>query len=54
MNLCKAGGSKTFLKLIEIAKLESPLEKSTVESIVNYVNDWILSVNKEFEYDQIS
>ncbi|MEO8665172.1 MAG: M3 family metallopeptidase, partial [Ignavibacteria bacterium] len=53
LNLCKAGGSKSFLELLEIAKIETPFDKRVVESIVKYAHEWIVSTNKGFEYDQM-
>lgn len=54
LRLCKAGGSKPFLDLLEIAKLESPFEADIVESIVKYADEWLIRVNKEFDFDQAS
>ena len=54
LELCKAGGSRSFLELLEIAKLETPFDKHVVESIVKYSEEWIISANKEFEFDQAS
>ncbi|MEP7146403.1 MAG: M3 family oligoendopeptidase [bacterium] len=54
LNLCKAGGSKSFLELLDIAKLESPFDKKVVESIVKYSAEWIVSANKELDYNQIT
>lgn len=41
LNLCKEGGSKTFLNLLETAKLESPFEKKTIESVVDYAKKYL-------------
>lgn len=49
LNLCKAGGSMPFLELVKYANLGSPFDKKTVESIVNYAEEWIESVNKEYD-----
>jgi len=54
LRLCKAGGSKPFLELLKIAKVESPFDKNVVESIVKYSDEWIESVNKEFDFSQES
>jgi M3 family oligoendopeptidase len=51
LDLCKAGGSKSFLELVKIAKIESPFNKEVVESIVNYANEWLLSVSKTHDSD---
>lgn len=49
LDLCKAGGSRSFLELLKIAKIDSPFDKKVIESIVNYSENWIDSVNLEFE-----
>ena len=49
VRLCKAGGSKPFLELLKIAKVESPFDKNVVESIVKYSDEWLESVNKVYE-----
>lgn len=53
LRLCRAGGSKSFLELIKIAKIESPFDNNVVESIVNYADEWIESVDKEFDFNLI-
>lgn len=40
LDLCKQGGSKPFLELLKNAGLQSPFEKSTLESIVSYAEEW--------------
>lgn len=47
--LCKAGGSKSFLELLKIAKVEPPFDKNVIKSIVSYCEEWINSVNLEFD-----
>lgn len=49
LRLCKAGGSKPFLKLLDVAKLESPFDKKVVKSIVEYSNEWLKDANNEFD-----
>lgn len=49
LELCKAGGSKSFLELLKIAKIDSPFDKSVVKSIVEYSENWLESVSKEFD-----
>lgn len=39
LTLCKAGGSKSFLELVKIAKLRSPFEKGVMEQIVKEIAD---------------
>jgi M3 family oligoendopeptidase len=45
LKLCKLGGSKPFLGLVEAANLLSPFEEGTVESIVNTIEEWLDSVD---------
>ncbi|HMS35466.1 MAG TPA: M3 family oligoendopeptidase [Ignavibacteria bacterium] len=49
LDLCKAGGSRSFLDLLKIAKIDSPFDKKVIESIVKYCEEWIVSVGKEFD-----
>lgn len=44
-HLCKLGGSKPFLELVEAANLRSPFEDGTVESIVKAVDDWLDAID---------
>lgn len=41
LNLCKLGGSKSFLDLVEAANLHSPFEDGTVESVVSTIEEWL-------------
>lgn len=49
LRLCKAGGSKPFLELLKIAKVDSPFEKNVIESIVKYSDEWLESVSKVYD-----
>lgn len=49
LRLCKAGGSKQFLELVKLAKLESPFDRNVVRLIIEYCNNWLKSTSKEFE-----
>lgn len=49
LRLCRAGGSMPFLELVKLANIESPFEKKTIESIVEYVMNWAIDSAKEFE-----
>ncbi len=44
ISLCKAGGSKSFLDLVEFANIKSPFEESTLKSLLpiieNFLNDF--------------
>ena len=52
LDLCKAGGSRSFLELLKIAKIDSPFDKKVIESIVSYSENWIDNVNLEFDANQ--
>ena len=41
VNLCKAGGSKSFLELVKLAKLKSPFEEGSLKSVVETIKDWL-------------
>lgn len=45
VNLCKEGGSKSFLELLEVAKLENPFNSGTIEKIIGPVEEWIDSID---------
>lgn len=45
IRLCKAGGSKSFLELVELANLKSPFEDGCVESIVGDIKTWLDSID---------
>ncbi len=53
LRLCKEGGSKPFLELLKTAKIESPFEENTVESIIKYSGEWLTGDNKVFDFDQL-
>jgi M3 family oligoendopeptidase len=41
LRLCRAGGSKSFLGLIELANLVSPFAEGCVSSVVKTIEDWL-------------
>lgn len=45
ITLCKAGGSKSFLELVELANLTSPFAGGCLESVAGEVNSWLKTVN---------
>jgi len=45
MRLCKAGGSKSFLELVEYANLESPFEEKSFNSVIGNVEEYLEKVN---------
>ncbi|WP_077328211.1 M3 family oligoendopeptidase [Virgibacillus siamensis] len=48
-NLCKLGGSKSFLGLVEAANLRSPFEEGTVESVVDSIEKWLESAETKLQ-----
>lgn len=45
LNLCKAGGSRSFLGLLDLAGLKSPFEGNTVEGITTVIKEWLDGVD---------
>ncbi|MCB2296460.1 M3 family oligoendopeptidase [Clostridium tagluense] len=45
MNLCAAGGSKSFLGLVELANLKSPFDDGCIKSVINDIKIWLDSVD---------
>lgn len=45
INLCKLGGSKPFLQLVQSANLHSPFEEGCLEKVIKPVNHYLSSVN---------
>jgi len=45
VRLCKAGGSKSFLELVEYAGLQSPFQEDTVSRIVEQINNYLSGVD---------
>jgi M3 family oligoendopeptidase len=45
MSLCHAGGSKSFLSLIELANLKSPFNDGCIESVIGDIEKWLESVD---------
>lgn len=43
--LCKAGGSGSFLQLVQLARLKSPFEPGTVEEVVNEAAAWLDNID---------
>jgi M3 family oligoendopeptidase len=44
LNLCKQGGSKSFLELVELAGLSSPFDETTMSSVVNNAYEWLKNI----------
>lgn len=45
VNLCQAGGSKSFLPLVKLAGLRSPFEDGCVASVTGPIRQWLESVD---------
>ena len=45
LRLCKAGGSKSFLELVELADLKNPFIDGTVKEVVDLIKEWLDSVD---------
>ncbi len=45
LRLCKAGGSRSFLGLVELANLRSPFDDGCVESVVGEIRNFLNSVD---------
>ncbi|MCH2082241.1 MAG: M3 family oligoendopeptidase [Saprospiraceae bacterium] len=45
IRLCKAGGSKSFLELVQLADLISPFDDSCVESVVTEIKTWLNNID---------
>ncbi|MGI8894001.1 MAG: M3 family oligoendopeptidase [Bacteroidia bacterium] len=45
LTLCKAGGSKAFLDLVKLAKLNSPFDDGVVENVVKEINHYLSGVD---------
>ena len=41
LELCKAGGSMSFLDLVKLAKIKSPFDPKVFEEVANKINDWL-------------
>lgn len=45
LRLCRAGGSKPFLELVELAGLVSPFKEGCLESVIGSIEDWLNGVD---------
>ncbi len=45
LRLCRAGGSQSFLGLVDLAKLHSPFEEKAVASVVGEIESWLEQVD---------
>ena len=45
VRLCKAGGSQSFLELVQMANLRSPFEDGCIASVVDVITEWLDGVD---------
>ncbi|MNC53507.1 hypothetical protein D3C75_1029250 [compost metagenome] len=45
LTLCKAGGSKSFVELVELAGLISPFQDGCVGSVIGDIEGWLDSID---------
>lgn len=45
LSLCKLGGSKTFLQLLEYANLDNPFEKGSIKKIIKPLKEYLNSID---------
>ncbi|KAA1180626.1 M3 family oligoendopeptidase [Paenibacillus sp. B2(2019)] len=45
LELCQTGGSKSFIKLVELAGLTSPFEDGCISSVIGDIEGWLNSIN---------
>lgn len=45
LQLCKQGGSKSFLELVSDAKLLSPFEDGSIASVIHEIEEWLYSID---------
>ncbi len=45
INICKVGGTKSFLEIVEIGNLKSPFKDGCVESVINTIKEYLDSVD---------
>ncbi|MCB9226144.1 MAG: M3 family oligoendopeptidase [Chitinophagales bacterium] len=45
LSLCKAGGSKSFLGLVELAGLQSPFKEGTLKSVAEKIDGWLDNID---------
>jgi len=45
LRLCQAGGSKSFLELVELANLVSPFQDGCISSVVKVIEEWLDGVD---------
>ena len=46
-DLCKAGGSMPFTKLLNVGNLRSPFDDGTLKEVVLEISEWLSGINPE-------
>lgn len=44
INICKVGGTKSFLEIVNIGSLDSPFEDKTIKNIVKNINNLLVNI----------
>ncbi len=45
ITLCDAGGSMSFLKLVDLAGLKSPFEETTMQEVIGEASNWLKNID---------
>ena len=45
LNICKVGGTKSFLEIVDIGNMKSPFEDGCVEDVIKTIENWLEQVN---------
>ncbi len=45
INICKVGGTKSFLDIVSMGNLYSPFDDGCIESIIGDVKSWFDEIN---------
>lgn len=46
VRLCQAGGSRSFLELLQLANLKSPFAEGTLSQVIQTVEEWLAGVDE--------
>ena len=45
INICKVGGERSFLEIINIGNLKSPFEEGCVQYVISTINEWLNEID---------
>lgn len=45
ISLCEAGGTQSFLNLLNVAKIDSPFDDASLKKNIAYVDNWLDTVD---------